>query len=125
MLYVFHSPFTPFDNNRVTVVAHYSEGILRIAVARNGKKDNFCRKTGRIIALGRLVKDKLFIKFPVEEMNNEIFIKSATLVASFVNYTKKIQLTEQEMEESQSVFEDIIEEIKQKKKEQDELDKEI
>jgi len=123
MLYVFHSPFVPFENTRVTVVANYNEGILRIAVARNGKKDNFCRKTGRLIAVGRLLKDKLFVSLPIiDGMSNEIFIRTASLVARFVDYTKKTQLTEKESEDLLPIFLDMIEEIKEDIKKRKEIE---
>jgi hypothetical protein len=123
MLYVFHSPFVPFESTRVTVVGNYNEGILKIAVARNGKKDNFCRKTGRLIAVGRLLKEKLFVSLPIiDEMSNEIFIRTASLVARFVDYTKKIQLTEKESDDLLPIFLDMIEEIKEDIKKRKEIE---
>lgn len=65
MEYVYFSKEEP---NRVTVVGHYKDDALRIAVAKCSSKDTFSRKEGAEIALTRLYDDKLRLKlFGIDE----------------------------------------------------------
>jgi len=45
------------DGKRATVAAYLKEGTVRIGVAICGRKDTFCRRVGRNIAIARAVHD--------------------------------------------------------------------
>lgn len=91
-MFTFHSPAgavvsdqpAKVANSRVTVVGEHSDGELNIAVARCSHKDNFCRKTGRMIASGRLNREKLFTKLPMENCDTKTFVDIAKSVAESV-----------------------------------------
>lgn len=59
MEYVYFSKTEP---NRVTVVGHYKDNALRIAVAKCSSKDTFSRKEGAEIALTRLYNNQLRLR---------------------------------------------------------------
>jgi hypothetical protein len=77
-------------HNRVTVVGEHKDGLLKIAVARCGKKDVFIKKRGRIIAENRLTKDLLFNVYPMTECTSKDFVNIATNVAEEVLRTKEV-----------------------------------
>lgn len=53
-------PNFPVSNKGGATVAYeVEENTLRYAIARCSKNDNFCRKTGRTLAAGRLKSDRL------------------------------------------------------------------
>lgn len=78
------------SQNRVVVIGEHSEGVLKIAVSRCSKKDNFIREKGRAIAEGRLAKGKLYQIIQANEMNVETFVEHAKRIAKEVETTKKI-----------------------------------
>jgi len=57
----FHEAQVEVVSNKggVTVAYELVDGTLRYAVARCSERDNFCRKTGRTLAAGRLKSDRL------------------------------------------------------------------
>jgi hypothetical protein len=75
---------------RVTVVGEHSDGEWRIAVARCSNKDNFHRKKGRMIAEGRLAKNKIYARVPSEDATSTNFVRMAKHFAEEVKLTKKI-----------------------------------
>lgn len=51
----------------VTIAYEVDNGELRYAFARCSENDNFCRKTGRTLAAGRLKSDRLSHTLPLPE----------------------------------------------------------
>lgn len=90
MIYRFYS--NPAQGNRVSVVGCLEKDTLKIAVARTGKNENFCRRKGRAIAEGRLLKDKTYTTIPMvkDKLTSEEFIEIAQKVAEEVIKTKKV-----------------------------------
>lgn len=80
----------PAERERISVVGEHSEGVLKLAVARCSRKDNFYRKKGRAIAEGRLAKGKLHSAIPMESCDTHTFVTIATQIAEQVRFTKKI-----------------------------------
>jgi hypothetical protein len=87
MIYVFHSGRLD-KGSRVTVVGVFSNEVLKIAVSRCSKRDNFSRKQGRTIASGRLIKEKyaLLLNSKLPPSNSD-FIDVALSVANYVDDT--------------------------------------
>ena len=56
---LYFDAFIKANKGGVTVAYELSEGTLRYAIARCSNNDNFCRKTGRTLAAGRLKSDRL------------------------------------------------------------------
>jgi hypothetical protein len=79
-IYRFHSKLSE-HRNRVTVVGVLVDGQLDIAVSRCSKKDHFCRKTGNLIAEGRLRKKVLYDSIPMESCSTREFVDIAMNVA--------------------------------------------
>jgi len=75
---------------RVSVVGEHSEGVLKIAVSKCSKKDNFYRKKGRAIAEGRLNKGKLFTTINATSMNVKTFVEIAKKVSAEVITTRVV-----------------------------------
>lgn len=75
---------------RVSVVGEYSEGVLKIAVARCSEKDHFVRKKGRMIAEGRLAKGKTYEEIPLAECDIQEFVRVAKSISKEVTKTKQI-----------------------------------
>jgi hypothetical protein len=73
---------------RVVVIGMFDSGILKIAVSRCSHKDNFIKKTGRVIAEGRLAKGKIHSSYSVDKITSEYFIKLASDIAFEVATTK-------------------------------------
>lgn len=80
------------NKNRVSVVGEYSEGVLKVAVARCSNKDHFFRRKGRGIAEGRLQKGKLYITKSLEFCDVKTFVDIAKQIAYEVSISKKIIL---------------------------------
>jgi hypothetical protein len=63
-------------NNRTSVVGRFDGNRLILSAARTGKKDHFCRRTGRQIASGRLnagvVHSVVDVKTPSVRIFNQI-----------------------------------------------------
>lgn len=78
------------SKNRVSVVGTHENGLLKLGVARCGKKDNFCRKTGRTIAEGRLRKGNIFTKVPIDTCRTEDFIRHAKAVVDNVEKDPRV-----------------------------------
>ncbi len=78
----FHSKH---PHNRVTIAGEFMGNTLCLAAARCGGKDNFCRKTGRIVASGRFTKGKTLCNIPVEEANYKFFVEQAAILAEAVH----------------------------------------
>lgn len=79
----FHSKHV---HNRVTIAGEFMGKSLCLAAARCGDKDNFCRKTGRRIAVGRFVKGKtLCNNIPIEKPNYKFFVEQAAIAAEAVH----------------------------------------
>ena len=76
--------FRFYSNNipRSVIVAQYSEGMLKIAVSRCSKKDNFIRKKGRAIAEGRLQKGKIYAKVNMPECTTKEFVEIAKNISN-------------------------------------------
>lgn len=81
---------SPQEATRVSIVAEHSEGVLKIAVARCSKKDNFFRKKGRLIAEGRLNKGKVHTTIPMDECDIQTFLAYAKIIAEEVKQTKRV-----------------------------------
>lgn len=65
------------DNRRFTVVGYCDEAqpnSVKFGVAVCSKKDNFCKKTGRLLATQRANSEDKFIKFlfTVDEVSNRL-----------------------------------------------------
>ena len=69
---------------RVSIVGEYSEGVLKIAVARCSNKDNFHKKKGRMIAEGRLAKNKLFDIIKMQDCSIRKFVEIAKKISQTV-----------------------------------------
>lgn len=78
------------NKNRVSVVAEYSEGILKVAVSRCSNKDHFCRKKGRYIAEGRLQKGKTYLTKEMETCDVKTFVDIARNIAKELVTSKKV-----------------------------------
>jgi hypothetical protein len=89
MVFRFYSN-TEEGKPRITVVAEHSAGMLKVAVARCSNKDHFIRKKGRMIAEGRLAKDKLFTTVEMESCDIAAFVEVAKEVAREVNIIKQV-----------------------------------
>lgn len=77
--------------NRVTVVAKFENNTLVFAVARCSDKDQFCRKTGRAIAEGRLSKGKFIREVePILPFNPAEFVGIAQIIAWGVNNNARL-----------------------------------
>ena len=76
--------------SRVSVVGEHSEGMLRVAVARCSEKDHFVRKKGRMIAEGRLAKNKTYDVIPMDSCDIQEFVKLAKEISKEVIKTKQI-----------------------------------
>lgn len=61
---------------RITIAARIEGKHLDIAIGRCSKQDQFCKKIGRMIAIGRLTKGVLFDKKYIrkEDFNGKDFI---------------------------------------------------
>lgn len=72
--------------NRVTVVGHYKDDALRIAVARCSSKDTFSRKEGAEIALTRLYDNQLRLKLSgiAEPVVKDAFFEIAKILGERV-----------------------------------------
>ena len=81
-IYRFYSNW--WNENRVTIVGTYENGVLKMAASRCSTSDNFCKKTGRGIAEKRLADNKLVATFPLKECNSKIFRHLATSVSYLV-----------------------------------------
>lgn len=82
----------PTVGNRTTVVGELTDGVLKIAVSRTGKKEMFIRKKGRAIAEGRLAKGRLYtqVAWPKEAITSEEFVQIALPIAEEVIKSKKV-----------------------------------
>jgi hypothetical protein len=76
-MYRFYSNAVDTNGVRVTIVGQLKNNILKLASARCSIKDNFCKKTGRSIAEGRLAKGKVYKEIPMESCNIETFVNEA------------------------------------------------
>lgn len=90
MYYRFYSDVTKTSKVRVTVIGTHSEGVLKVAVSRCSKKDNFIRKKGRLIAENRLNANKIYNEYPMAECAVKDFVNIAKTVAKEVEDTKII-----------------------------------
>lgn len=83
------------SKNRVTIAGHFEGTLLYLSAARCGNKDNFCRKTGRLISEGRLNKQKYLSIIDTSNRNSElnkttIFVEEASKLAKEVNQNARI-----------------------------------
>lgn len=75
---------------RVTVVGEHTEGMLKVAVSRCSRKDNFVKKNGRGRAEKRLKIGKLYKEIPMQECKCKDFINIAAEIAEEVRVSKVI-----------------------------------
>lgn len=89
-MFRFHS--RPVENTRVrvTVVGEFSEGKLKMAVSRCGKKDNFSRKRGRAIAEGRLKKGLTYRSIDMANCTTHDFVEVAMVISEEVKNSMKV-----------------------------------
>lgn len=87
-MYRFYSDVTETSKVRVAVIGIHSAGMLKVAVSRCSKKDNFIRKKGRLIAENRLNANKIYNEYPMPECKVKDFVKIAKEVAREVEDTK-------------------------------------
>lgn len=81
-MYIYHS--SPLDKFRVTVVAKYENGQFKYATARCGRRDQFRRKKGIMIATGRLNKGKCWTIGGPCANTATAFMKGANELASYL-----------------------------------------
>lgn len=93
MIYRFYSNPIQYKA-RITVVGEWNkeETTFKFSVARCSEKDQFIRKKGRMIAEGRLKKDKIYltIKNVVIKPTTELFVEYANKISSLVASRKNI-----------------------------------
>lgn len=66
-----------FHNKGGTTVAYeVEENEMRFALAKCSKNDNFCRKTGRTLAAGRLKSDRLSVFVTLGQQSPEEIIRN-------------------------------------------------
>lgn len=84
-MYHFFSKNETRKNERVTFVGNFTDGVLKIAVARCSKKDQFIRRKGVQIAEGRLSKNKLVFSQEMPNCTGAEFVEiSKSLVGEIV-----------------------------------------
>ncbi len=81
-IFIYHSPH--FIKPRITVVGEYHDGLLKFAVARCSLKDRFVRKTGRLIAMERIVNGDVFLVLKTRNPNSEIFHEYANVITNHI-----------------------------------------
>ena len=90
-VYFFHN--TPNCAVRVTVAAQFIDNEMHIGVARCSEKDQFTRKTGREIALERMIA-KPYIKDISDKLNipkHKLFISACVVsIVPYVTMFKKL-----------------------------------
>jgi len=95
-MFGFHSELPELNRNdkdnkvRVTVVAEYSEGVLKLAVSRCSRKDRFVKKIGTARAVARLRRDKLYKVIEMQECKCKDFINIAKQIAEEVRINKVV-----------------------------------
>lgn len=84
--FYFHTKQSP----RVTISARVDGETMCFSAARCGKRDQFCRKTGRLIASGRLQKNKCIrtLTVPDNADTRQLFVTEAKTLASQVQVHK-------------------------------------
>lgn len=79
------------QNNRTTIVGRFEGNNLILSAARTGKKDQFCRRTGRLIATGRLNAGVVHAIVKVEQPSVRVFNQVAS------DFAHRVQLNAQLM----------------------------
>lgn len=84
--FFYHAKTSP----RVTISAEITNDVMCFSAARCGKKDQFNKKTGRQIALGRLHKNKCIrtLSIPNSTDVNKLFLTEAILLVEHVQRNK-------------------------------------
>lgn len=86
--FTYHTPFIQGNKQRVTVVGDINQQTKKMdfSVAVNSKKDIFCRRTGRKIAMTRLNSGCIVdsIDIPITVMDKQ--------VSFFVDHAKKLAI---------------------------------
>jgi hypothetical protein len=75
---------------RVTVVGEFKDGVLNLAVSRCSEKDNFSRKIGRVIAIGRLQSGKIYTSISMKECDIKAFLSVASTAIEEVMQSKQV-----------------------------------
>lgn len=91
-MYRFYSRHEESNPVRVTVVGTYTEGVLKLAVARCSDKDRFVRKYGRARAESRLQKGHLYREMNLNkpDLSPKEFLDIAEAAAEEVKATLKV-----------------------------------
>ena len=90
-MYTFYSKqSTKNRNERATFVGDFSEGILKISVARCSKKDQFARHKGRQIAEGRFYKNKFVFTKEMPSCTSKEFVDIAKSLTGEIIHSKVV-----------------------------------
>lgn len=81
---------SPQNKTRIVVVGEHSEGVLKVAVSRCSKKDQFVRKKGRFIAESRLSKNRLYLKEDFDHFDAPMFLNMAKNIEQEMQTSKEV-----------------------------------
>lgn len=98
--YIYHSKAVYAGCIRVTVVGILEEGVLKLAASRCSYKDQFCKKTGREIAIARLKENNFITEYKLNEGEMQLvlptFIEIAKIIAGIARdrgVRQKVEIT--------------------------------